>query len=250
MNTPQPALERVGIAFAVLLTGFVGAVFLPSLGVALRVPLSRVVVSTAENVALVGLAMPVAMAAGIGGAIFVSELCQQKLQTFLTIAIECLVVVPGIAYAYGSRVLPASLREIAVIGPHAGTFMVVSGLAAPTIALLTIHILKSVPTRLRDAAVALGATKVDILVSVVLPLTRSAIGGACLFGFVRALGETIALTSWGAFQDMSLQALFDKGDAESDDYRTAMRLGTLMMTGVLSLFAYRLVRRRVAVEEP
>ena len=213
--------------------------------------LERALGAAVEVVLSIGLAVLAPVVFGIGAAIFISELCPKKLQSNLTTLIECVAVVPGIAYAYGSAALPASLREVTFAGCNAATFMVVSGIAAPTIALLTLHVLQSVPARLRDAAVALGATKVDVLVSVVLPITRSAVGGACVFGLVRAIGEIWAL-QWVSRASSPMRALgivLCKGDPDCLSYHSAMRLAVLAITGLLSIAAYRLVRRRDALEE-
>ena len=251
MSARQPGLERAGFAIALLITAFIAACIVPLIIDAFRAPSTRALVSIVQMVIGVGVAMVVPTLVGVGAAAFISECCSSRLRNALTLLIECLAVVPGVVYAHGSIGLPVSVREAALIGRHSGTMMVIFGVVAPTIALLSLYILRSVPARLRDAAVALGATKGDVLVSVVLPVTRRAILGACAFGFVRALGETSALlaVSYEGSPVRELGMWFCKGDADCVGSAACARIAILATTGLLSVLAFRLVRRRVALEE-
>jgi phosphate transport system permease protein len=64
----------------------------------------------------------------------------------------------------------------------------------PFISTVARDVFKAVPASLKEAAVALGSTRWEILSRVTLPYTRSAIIGAVFLGLGRALGETMAVT--------------------------------------------------------
>ncbi|HEX7657217.1 MAG TPA: ABC transporter permease subunit, partial [Sphingomonas sp.] len=84
-------------------------------------------------------------------------------------------------------------------GPPIGIGMLTAGLVLgvmviPFIAAVARDVFSAVPTALRESAVALGATRWEILHRVTLPYTRSAVIGAIFLGLGRALGETMAVT--------------------------------------------------------
>jgi phosphate transport system permease protein len=84
-------------------------------------------------------------------------------------------------------------------GPPIGIGMLTAGIVLgimviPFIASVARDVFNAVPTALRESAVALSATRWEILMNVTLPYTRSAIVGAVFLGLGRALGETMAVT--------------------------------------------------------
>src|SRR5207302_456101 len=64
----------------------------------------------------------------------------------------------------------------------------------PTITTISIEVLRTVPLSLREAALALGATRWETIRIAVLPYARAGILGATILGLGRALGETMAVT--------------------------------------------------------
>ena len=64
----------------------------------------------------------------------------------------------------------------------------------PTIASVTIEVLRTMPAALREGALALGATRWEAIRIAVLPYARRGILGAVILGLARALGETMAVT--------------------------------------------------------
>jgi phosphate transport system permease protein len=71
--------------------------------------------------------------------------------------------------------------------------IVLAIMTTPTIVGIASEIIASVPKEHKDAALALGATKWQTLISVVLPFSRSGILAGIMLGFGRAIGETIAV---------------------------------------------------------
>jgi phosphate transport system permease protein len=84
-------------------------------------------------------------------------------------------------------------------GPPIGIGLLTAGLVLgimiiPFISAVARDVFNAVPTPLKEAAVALGSTRWEILTRVTLPYTRSAMIGAIFLGLGRALGETMAVT--------------------------------------------------------
>jgi phosphate transport system permease protein len=72
--------------------------------------------------------------------------------------------------------------------------VVLSIMILPTISAVSREVLRSVPSSLREGALALGATRSEMVRIAVLPYARSGLIGAVLLGLGRALGETMAIT--------------------------------------------------------
>jgi phosphate transport system permease protein len=72
--------------------------------------------------------------------------------------------------------------------------IVLSIMILPTISSVSREVLRSVPSSLREGALALGATRSEMVKIAVLPYARSGLIGAVLLGLGRALGETMAIT--------------------------------------------------------
>ena len=71
--------------------------------------------------------------------------------------------------------------------------LTLAAMALPTVAAIAREALTSVPTTLRDASLALGATRWETILRVTLPAAKTGLIGAAALGFGRALGETMAL---------------------------------------------------------
>src|SRR5262249_9407648 len=98
---------------------------------------------------------------------------------------------------------PALARSLGFLpffqGPSQGQGMLAGGLVIaimilPTISSVSREVLRSVPSSLREGALALGATRSEMVRVAVLPYARSGLVGAVLLGLGRALGETMAIT--------------------------------------------------------
>jgi phosphate transport system permease protein len=158
-------------------------------------------------------AIAIALPVSVGLALFLSEMGPKRLRPLVGYAIETLSAIPSVVYGlWGLFVLVPLLRspvEPALgklfgflplfRGPPMGIGLLAAGLILavmilPTIASVTIEVLKTVPPPLREGALALGATRWEAIRIAVLPCCRSGILGAALLGLGRALGETMAVT--------------------------------------------------------
>jgi phosphate transport system permease protein len=157
------------------------------------------------------LALILATPVALGIAVFIVELCPAWLQLPLVFLTELLAAIPSIVYGlWGIFVLvpavrtveaslPATLRQLPIFsGPPLGLGMLAAGLilavmVIPFTSSVAREVLKSVPTAQREAAYALGATRLEAI-RAALFYARTGIVGAVMLGFGRALGETMAVT--------------------------------------------------------
>ncbi|MFL6747034.1 MAG: phosphate ABC transporter permease subunit PstC [Sphingomicrobium sp.] len=163
------------------------------------------------------IALVIAVPVSLGIGLFLTDIAPRWLRGPIGIAIELLAAIPSIIYGmWGLFVFapfmamyvepwvndtlgPLPLVGVLFSGPTIGigllTASVVLGIMIiPFIAAVARDVFNAVPSSLKEAAVALGSTRWEILSRVTLPYTRSAIIGAIFVGLGRALGETMAVT--------------------------------------------------------
>jgi phosphate transport system permease protein len=159
------------------------------------------------------LALTIAVPISLGVAVYLSELAPAYQRGVLGFLVELLAAVPSVVYGlWGVFVLAPWLnRSVEPFlantfgflplfqGPHQGFGMLAGGLVLaimilPTISSVSREVLRAVPLSLREGALAIGATRTEMLRLAVLPYARSGLVGAVLLGLGRALGETMAIT--------------------------------------------------------
>ena len=135
---------------------------------------------------------------GLGTAIFLSEYAPPRLREIVKPMVEILAGIPSVVYGYFAVVtISPSVRWLF---PGTGVFnaasacIVVGIMTLPMIISLSEDALRAVPRSLRQGAYALGATKYDVTVQVVVPAAMSGIVASFLLAISRAIGETMAVT--------------------------------------------------------
>jgi phosphate transport system permease protein len=160
-----------------------------------------------------GVAIVIALPVSVGLAVFLVEMGPSRVRPFVSFLIETLAAIPSVVYGlWGLFVLVPWLRDTVepalggalgflplFRGPPIGLGYLAAGLILavmilPTIASVTIEVLKTTPPALREGALALGGTRWEAIRLAVLPHARAGIAGAALLGLGRALGETMAVT--------------------------------------------------------
>lgn len=141
---------------------------------------------------------------GLVSAIYMSEYAGPRRRSVLKPVLELLAGIPTIVYGYFGLffVTPYVLRPIlqsglgfTVGGANALAGGIVVGLMImPLVASLSEDVLRAVPKSLREAGYALGATKFDVSVKIVVPSALSGILASFLLALSRAVGETMAVT--------------------------------------------------------
>ena len=159
------------------------------------------------------LGLIIAVPLSIGTALFLTEICPRRLRAVLSLLVELLAAIPSVIYGlWGIFVLAPFLRVHVqpflaryfgwtglFSGPKYGWGMLAAGviiaiMILPIIASITREVITAVPRVQREAALALGATKWEMLRMAVLRNARPGIFGATILGLGRALGETMAVT--------------------------------------------------------
>jgi phosphate ABC transporter permease protein PstC len=158
------------------------------------------------------IALAIGVPVAVSAALYLTELCPPRLRTPLTITVELLAAVPSVVYGlWGFFFLVPKLRPaeqwfsdtfsfLPFVGGHvAGPNYFIAGLILaimilPIVSAITREVLATVPAEHREAALALGATRWEMIRMAVLPYARRGIVGAAMLGLGRALGETIAVT--------------------------------------------------------
>src|SRR5918912_791333 len=158
------------------------------------------------------IALSIGVPVAVGTALFVSELCPRRLRSPLTVMIELLAAVPSVVYGlWGVFVLIPKLHGfeqfvadklsfLPFVGGHVpGPNYFVAGLIlaimiVPIVSAITREVIATVPPEHKEAALALGATRWEMIRTAILPYSRAGISGAAMLGLGRAIGETIAVT--------------------------------------------------------
>ena len=143
------------------------------------------------------LAMAIAVPFGVGAAIYVSEFCSPRAKETLKIVIELLAAIPSVVWGFiGLTVMNSLIIKLfnAPIGLNVLNGGVILALmSVPIIVSIGEDALKAVPDSYREAALALGATRWQMVRRVLLPAAKNGLLAAALLGVGRAVGETMAV---------------------------------------------------------
>ena len=146
------------------------------------------------------IAMVVAVPIGLASAIYLSEYASNRVRGFFKPVLEILVGIPTVVYGFFALTfmtpLLRSMFGVNVVGffnvLSAG--IVVGVLIVPLISSLAEDSLRAVPDSLRQAAYALGASKLEVSTRVVVPAALSGIAAGVVVAMSRAVGETMVVT--------------------------------------------------------
>ena len=216
----------------------------------------------AGTASVTALAMLIAVPFGIGAAVFVSEFCGQRMRETLKIVIELLAAIPSVVWGFiGLTVMNPVI--ISLFNTPIGLNVLNGGLvlalmSAPIIVSIGEDALKAVPDSYREAALALGVTRWQMVYRVLLPAAKNGLLAAVLLGVGRAVGETMAvLMATGhavkiptSLMDSvrtltaTIAAELGESAAHSDHYQVLFIIGILLfsITFVINLTADLVVR--------
>ncbi len=144
------------------------------------------------------IALLVAGPIGLVSAIFLSEFASEKIRQIIKPALEILAGIPTVVYGYFAlifvtpllqKIIP-SLSGFNALGPG----IVMGIMIIPMISSLSEDAMSAVPGSLRDAAYALGSSRIQVAFKVIFPAALSGIGSAFVLAVSRAIGETMIVT--------------------------------------------------------
>ena len=216
------------------------------------------------------IALVLAVPIGIGSAVFLAELTQRRVGGFISFLMELLAAVPSIVYGiWGFFVLAPFLRN--AIEPwliqHFGFLPLFRGapfgigilnagiilaiMIVPTIISISREMLLATPQALREASLALGATRAESI-GVALDAARPGIFGSVILALGRALGETMAVTMVIGNTNRITGSLLDPGatmaSVIANEFTEAT--GTLYLSALIEialvLFAVTIVVNAIA----
>ncbi|RST77551.1 phosphate ABC transporter permease subunit PstC [Siminovitchia acidinfaciens] len=147
------------------------------------------------------IAMVVAVPIGLATAIYLSEYASDRVRRVIKPILEVLAGIPTIVYGFFALTFVTPLLQKIV--PDLQFFnalspgIVVGVMIIPMIASLSEDAMSAVPRSMREGALALGSTKLEVSLKVVLPAALSGIVAASVLGISRAIGETMIVTIAG-----------------------------------------------------
>ena len=154
----------------------------------------------------------VAVPLGLGCAIYLSEYAPERVRRILKPLLEILAGIPTIVYGYFA--LTAVTPFLTLIFPQIKLFnalsasIVVGIMILPMIASLSEDAMSAVPSVMRDAAYALGSTRLEVALKVVFPAAFSGITASVVLALSRAAGETMIVTlAAGALPNLNFNYL-------------------------------------------
>lgn len=201
----------------------------------------------AGSVSVTGLAMVMSLPIGIVAAIFISEYCRPPAREVLKIVIELLAAIPSVVWGFIGYAMLSPLimwATDAAIGINLLNGAVILALmSVPIIVSIGEDALRAVPDSYREAALALGASRWQVALRVLLPGARNGLLAAALLGVGRAIGETMAvlMATGHAVQiphsllepvrtlTATIAAELGESVARGTHYRVLFLIGTLLM---------------------
>ncbi|HSO13802.1 MAG TPA: phosphate ABC transporter permease subunit PstC [Anaerolineales bacterium] len=142
------------------------------------------------------IAMCVSLPLGLATALFLSEYAALGTRSVLKPVLEILAGIPTVVYGYFALLFMTPLLQ-RIFGEQVQVYNMASAgivmgiMILPLISSMSEDALSAVPRSLREAAYAMGATKFETSLQVVLPAALSGIGAAFIIGISRAIGETM-----------------------------------------------------------
>ena len=215
--------------------------------------------------ALVSLiAMLVALPMGLLSAIYLSEYAPSHVRRILKPVLELLAGVPTVVYGYFALLFVTPLLQ--QILPNLGTFnalgpgIVMGIMILPLVSSLSEDAMRAVPNGLREGSYALGSTKMQTSLRVVVPAAFSGITAAFILAVSRAVGETMIVAiaagqqpnlTWNPTEQVETMTAYivqvSLGDTPQGtvEYRTIFAVGMLLffLTLVLNIFAQWLLAK-------
>lgn len=138
-----------------------------------------------------------ALPLGLAAAIYLSEIANSRIRNILKPLIELLAGIPSVVYGFFGLVIIVPLIQQTFnlpVGETALAGSIVLGIMAlPTIITISEDAMRNTPRAMKEASLALGASKWQTIYKVVIPHSASGITAGAILGIGRAIGETMAV---------------------------------------------------------
>ena len=150
---------------------------------------------------------------GVMTAIYIAEIASNRVSEIVKPLVELLAALPSVVIGFFGMVLVAPfLQRVFDIPTGLNLFnasIMLAFMSIPTICSISEDAIHGVPSALKEASVALGATHLQTLVRVILPASISGIGTAVILGLSRAIGETMVVLMVAGGAAMIPESIFD-----------------------------------------
>jgi phosphate transport system permease protein len=190
----DPRLKRLESASIGIGAFFGGREWLPT---STPAPLFGVLPLIAGTLWVSLFAILLALPFGLGVAIYLSELADERTRRTLKPTIELLAGIPSVVYGFFGLVALVPLIQRGLNLPVGETALagalVLAIMALPTIITIAEDALRNIPNTMRESSLALGASRWQTIYRVVVPCAASGITAAVVLGIGRAVGETMAV---------------------------------------------------------
>lgn len=216
------------------------------------------------TILITGVALFVALPLGLMAAIYLSEYAGYKVREVLKPILELLAGVPTVVYGYFALLFLTPILQ--KIYPDLSTFnalspgIIIGIMIIPYVSSLSEDAMRAVPMDIREGSYAVGATKFQTAIKVVIPSAFSGIAAAFILGVSRAIGETMVVAiAAGMMPQLTLNPLepvqtltsyivqVSLGDVPfgSLEYQSIFAAGTTLfiMTLVFNLIGFLLRKR-------
>jgi len=226
------------------------------------------------------LALTIGVPVAVAVALFLTELCPRRARGSLTVLVDMLAAVPSVVYGlWAFYFLIPKLKPVEqwfadtfhfvpfvatenVAGPNyfiAGLILAI--MILPIVSAISREVLSTVPADQKEASLALGATRWEMIRTSMLPYARRGIVGGSMLGLGRAIGETIAVTIVIGDNPILGHSIFDQGytlaavianefsEAASDPLHKAALIGAGLVLFVLTLLVNSIARLLVIRSE-
>jgi len=209
------------------------------------------------TVLVAAIAAAVAVPAGLAIAIYLSEYAPDKLRRTIKPVLEVLAGIPTVVYGYFALTFVTPLLQRIPLRPFQEDLLVFNALSAglvmglmiiPMVSSLSEDAMVAVPRSLRSAAYALGATRLEVSMRIVVPAALSGIVASFILAFSRAIGETMLVTlaagatprlTFNPIESIQAMTAFIVQLALGETPRGSLEYNTIFAVGLL-LFAFTL----------
>jgi len=201
----------------------------------------------------------IAVPLGVLSAVYISEIAPPAVKEIAKPVIELLAGLPSVVLGFFGMVVLAPWLQDTFDLPTGlnivNASIMLALMAVPTISSISEDALYSVPREFKEASYALGATKSETILRVIVPSALSGISTAVILGMARAIGETmvVLMVAGGAAQPVRTLTATIAGDMGEADQTTGSSHYHVLFAMVLCLllfgFASSLVAERIVAAQ-
>jgi phosphate transport system permease protein len=149
------------------------------------------------SIAVTGVSSLISIPLGVLTALYLAESASASVRQWVKPIVELLAALPSVVIGFfGMVIIAPFLQEVFDVATGLNLFnasLMLAFMSIPTICSISEDAIFSVPTELKEASLALGATKWETIARVILPASLSGITTAIILGMSRAIGETMVV---------------------------------------------------------